>query len=61
MPQRRTAAKPIHSPSEGHRRITVHAHVFGRPYGAIALLDSLALVRRQDHCWLTDHARLAEP
>jgi Polysaccharide deacetylase len=40
--------------------ITVHAHVFGRPYGAIALLDSLALVRRRDHCWLTDHARLAE-
>jgi hypothetical protein len=39
--------------------ITVHAHVFGRPYGAIALLDSLALVRRHDHCWLTDHAHLA--
>ena len=39
--------------------ITVHAHVFGRPYGAIALLNSLALVRRHDHCWLTDHARLA--
>ena len=39
--------------------ITVHAHVFGRPYGAIALLDSLALVRRHDHCWLTDHAQLA--
>lgn len=39
--------------------ITVHAHVFGRPYGAIALLDSLALVRQSPHCWLTDHARLA--
>jgi hypothetical protein len=39
--------------------ITVHAHVFGRPYGAIALLDSLELVRRSRHCWLTDHARLA--
>jgi hypothetical protein len=39
--------------------ITVHAHVFGRPYGAIALLDSLALVRQHDHCWLTDHAQLA--
>jgi peptidoglycan/xylan/chitin deacetylase (PgdA/CDA1 family) len=26
--------------------ITVHAHIFGRPYGAIALLDCLALVRR---------------
>jgi peptidoglycan/xylan/chitin deacetylase (PgdA/CDA1 family) len=40
--------------------ITVHAHVFGRPYGAIALLDSLALVRQHGHCWLTDHACLAE-
>ena len=39
--------------------ITVHAHVFGRPYGAIALLDALALVRRSDACWLTDHAGLA--
>ena len=39
--------------------ITVHAHVFGRPYGAIALLDSLALVRRSPLCWLTDHASLA--
>jgi hypothetical protein len=40
--------------------ITVHAHVFGRPYGAIALLDSLALARRHEHCWLTDHAQLAQ-
>jgi len=39
--------------------ITVHAHVFGRPYGAIALLDLLDLVRRSPLCWLTDHARLA--
>jgi Polysaccharide deacetylase len=40
--------------------ITLHAHIFGRPYGAIAMLDSLALVRRHAHCWLTDHAHLAE-
>jgi peptidoglycan/xylan/chitin deacetylase (PgdA/CDA1 family) len=40
--------------------ITVHAHIFGRPYGAIALLDSIALIRRYSHCWLTDHGRLAE-
>jgi peptidoglycan/xylan/chitin deacetylase (PgdA/CDA1 family) len=39
--------------------ITVHAHIFGRPYGAIALLDAIALVRRHRHCWLTDHDRLA--
>ena len=40
--------------------ITVHAHVFGRPYGALALLDSLAAVMRHDWCWLTDHAALTE-
>jgi peptidoglycan/xylan/chitin deacetylase (PgdA/CDA1 family) len=40
--------------------ITVHAHVFGRPYGALALLDSLAVVKRNAHCWLTNHRRLAE-
>jgi peptidoglycan/xylan/chitin deacetylase (PgdA/CDA1 family) len=39
--------------------ITVHAHVFGRPYGALALLDSLAAVRRSPHSWLTNHAELA--
>ena len=38
--------------------ITLHAHVFGRPYGALAMLDSLALVRRSPHCWLTDHDRV---
>ena len=40
--------------------ITLHAHVFGRPYGAIAFLDSLALVRSSRYCWLTDHAHLTE-
>jgi peptidoglycan/xylan/chitin deacetylase (PgdA/CDA1 family) len=39
--------------------ITVHAHVFGRPYGALALLDALAVVKRSPHCWLTNHAELA--
>jgi len=39
--------------------ITVHAHIFGRPYGAIALLDSLALARHGRQSWLTDHAELA--
>jgi hypothetical protein len=40
--------------------ITLHAHVFGRPYGALALLDSLAVVQGSPHCWLTDHVRLAQ-
>ena len=39
--------------------ITVHAHIFGRPYGAIALLDALDVVRRSPLCWLTEHATLA--
>ena len=39
--------------------ITVHAHVFGRPYGALALLDALEVVRRSPHCWVTNHAELA--
>lgn len=39
--------------------ITVHAHVFGRPYGLIALLDALAAVRARPWCWLTNHAALA--
>jgi Polysaccharide deacetylase len=39
--------------------ITLHAHVFGRPYGALAFLDSLAVVGRSPHCWLTDHALIA--
>ncbi|MDR3532461.1 MAG: polysaccharide deacetylase family protein [Rhodopila sp.] len=39
--------------------ITLHAHVFGRPYGALAFLDSLAVVKRSPHCWLTNHEALA--
>jgi peptidoglycan/xylan/chitin deacetylase (PgdA/CDA1 family) len=39
--------------------ITLHAHIFGRPYGALALLDSLAVVKRNPHCWLTNHAEVA--
>ncbi len=39
--------------------ITVHAHVFGRPYGALALLDAVSVVKNNVHCWLTNHAELA--
>jgi hypothetical protein len=39
--------------------ITVHAHVFGRPYGAIAFLDALELAARSSQCWITNHAELA--
>jgi len=45
--------------SRGCLDITLHAHVFGRPFGALALLDALAVVKKNAHCWLTDHARLA--
>jgi peptidoglycan/xylan/chitin deacetylase (PgdA/CDA1 family) len=39
--------------------VTVHAHVFGRPYGAIAFLEALELLARSGHCWVTQHAELA--
>jgi hypothetical protein len=39
--------------------ITVHAHVFGRPAGAIELVEALEIVRKHDFCWLTTHEDLA--
>lgn len=40
--------------------ITVHAHVFGRPYGLVELAETIAIARRHEWAHLTDHARLAE-
>jgi hypothetical protein len=41
--------------------LTVHAHVFGRPYGAIEFAKSLAIAKQhQAHTWLTDHGTLAD-
>jgi peptidoglycan/xylan/chitin deacetylase (PgdA/CDA1 family) len=39
--------------------ITVHAHVFGRPAGAVELLEALDIVRAHEFCWLTTHEDLA--
>jgi polysaccharide deacetylase len=40
--------------------VTVHAHVFGRPFGAIEFERTLALAgKHAGHVWLTDHAALA--
>ncbi len=40
--------------------ITVHAHVFGRPFGAIEFEKTLAIARKHSaRVWLTDHASLA--
>ena len=40
--------------------ITVHAHVFGRPMGALEFLNSLQVARRYgEWAWLTDHCALA--
>jgi len=40
--------------------VTVHAHVFGRPFGALEFEKTLAAARRYAaHVWLTDHATLA--
>jgi hypothetical protein len=41
--------------------LTVHAHVFGRPYGAIEFAKSLEIAKRhQAQAWLTDHGTLAD-
>jgi hypothetical protein len=39
--------------------ITVHAHIFGRPFGAIEFAKSLDLAKRHTTTWLTNHAELA--
>jgi peptidoglycan/xylan/chitin deacetylase (PgdA/CDA1 family) len=40
--------------------LTVHAHVFGRPYGAIEFLNTLELAKRSGDAWLTTHRDLGE-
>ena len=41
--------------------ITVHAHVFGRPFGAIEFMNCLEAARRHEEwAFLTDHRTLAE-
>jgi hypothetical protein len=41
--------------------ITVHAHVFGRPVGAIEFMNALDVAQRyRDWAWLTDHCALAD-
>lgn len=41
--------------------ITVHAHVFGRPFGAIEFMNALEAARRYgEWAWLTEHRSLAE-
>ena len=39
--------------------VTVHAHVFGRPYGLVELAETIEIARRYDWVRLTDHSRLA--
>lgn len=40
--------------------VTVHAHVFGRPAGALAFAAALSAARRHaGHAWLTEHDSLA--
>lgn len=54
-------AGPGFGTGPGGLDITVHAHVFGRPFGIIEFREALRLVkRRAERAWLTDHCRLAE-
>jgi len=39
--------------------ITAHAHVFGRPYGAIEFKAAIDLVKDLDWVWMTTHEELA--
>ncbi len=40
--------------------LTVHAHVFGRPAGALAFIEALEIAQRSaEFVWLTHHAELA--
>lgn len=40
--------------------ITAHAHVFGRPAGAMAFKTALKLAKQSPLAWMTDHAEVAE-
>ena len=40
--------------------LTVHAHVFGRPYGLVELRQAIEAARNNTSAWLTDHERLAQ-
>jgi peptidoglycan/xylan/chitin deacetylase (PgdA/CDA1 family) len=39
--------------------ITAHAHVFGRPYGAIEFRAAIEMALASDLCWMTTHEELA--
>jgi hypothetical protein len=41
--------------------LTVHAHVFGRPFGALELIQCIEIARRHEgFTWLTQHSELAD-
>ena len=40
--------------------VTAHAHVFGRPSGAIEFKAAIEMVKGLDWVWLTTHEELAE-
>ena len=40
--------------------VTAHAHVFGRPSGAIEFKAAIEMVKNLDWVWLTTHEQLAE-
>ncbi len=39
--------------------VTAHAHVFGRPFGAIEFKAALDMVKARDWAWVTTHRELA--
>jgi hypothetical protein len=57
--ERIVAGWPLLGRPAGCLDITVHAHVFGRPYGAIEFLKTLEAAKRSDALRLTTHRELA--
>jgi len=52
-------AAALDSDTAGHVDVTVHAHVFGRPFGVRVLEDIVREVRRRDDVWITTKTELA--
>lgn len=40
--------------------ITIHPHLFGRPYGILAFIEALEAAQACSHAWLTTHAEIAD-
>lgn len=49
----------LHDPSAGHVDVTVHAHVFGRPFGVHLLEEIIRTVTSREDVWIGTKSALA--